>query len=481
MRSLQLQAALTAHIEAVSIHLHAEIADGAEVPFELEQQSGRRGARGPSLYCYRPLTAQFVEQRLPTLEQLPTYAEAARLLTDFDGLDRYLVSAGVDCPRGPGRARQRAAFGVLLSDVFDEQTDFQLRPERLDAALERLDRAALSATSELTLVGVLHGLTISSPELALTKGLTIAQPHALDGLPPGAVSPAEGSGAHLVVVLSVERDDTREAVAHGCEVLKDLLRALRLFGDGRVTLGMLAWARLGSGAWSPQPLGTGGRPHGMLIVSAEQEDELRAFCSLVSRRAPHGNELAWALRRFELGSERHSPYEALTDHLLALRALLEPEGSTSGLLSRRLAALCAMPEGRQDLIDRAGQALTLERSFVTGAAVEHAGAEALARDMADHLRALLRDVICGHLNPDLVGLADQLLLEPVPVPVPEAEPMPTLAPVLEQITVDEHSVLIEQAMLAEQAVHVEPEAAGGSVEEMLRDAGQSQEILDVFI
>ena len=44
----------------------------------------------------------------------------------------------------------------------------------------------------------------------------------------------------------------------------------------------------------------------MLVVTAEQEDELRAFCSLVSRRTPHANELAWAVRRFELGCERES-------------------------------------------------------------------------------------------------------------------------------------------------------------------------------
>ena len=88
-------------------------------------------------------------------------------------------------------------------------------------------------------------------------------------------------------------------------MLKDLLRALRLFGDGRVTLGALAWARVRRRrSWNPVALGAGGRPHGMLVVSTEQEDELRAFCNLVSRRAPHDNELAWALRRFELGCER---------------------------------------------------------------------------------------------------------------------------------------------------------------------------------
>jgi hypothetical protein len=64
--------------------------------------------------------------------------------------------------------------------------------------------------------------------------------------------------------------------------------------------------------------------------------------------------------------------------------------------------------------------------------------------MADHLRALLRDVICGHLDPDLVTLADQLLLEPV-------------ADTDEDVPADR------------------------SVEELLGDAGQSEEILDVFI
>jgi hypothetical protein len=471
MRSLQLQAALTEHIEAVAAHLRAEIVSGAEVPFELEQQSRRRGSAGPAFCCYRPLTDQFIEQRLPTLARLPTYAEAARMLAEFDGLERYLLSCGID--RGPssGHARVSAALHVLLSEVFAEQTDFQLQPERLHAALARLERAALSATSELTIVATLHGLTITSPELALARGLTIAQPHALDGLPAGAVAPAEDDGSHLVVVLAAEQHEHRQALEQGCEVLRDLQRALRLFGDGRVTLGVLAWVRVGSAAWNAVPLGSGGRPHGMLVVKVEQEDELRAFCNLVSRRAPHQNELAWALRRFELGCERDNPFEALTDHLLALRVLLEPEGSASELLSRRLAALCATPELRHELIERTGRALALERSFISGAAVEHAAAAALASDLADHLRALLRDVICGHLDPNLVGFADELLL----APVHEADAA---------LETDE-ALEVEGALevYAAPAADATLEAAPGheSVEQMLSDPSQAQEILDVFI
>ena len=77
------------------------------------------------------------------------------------------------------------------------------------------------------------------------------------------------------MVFSADDCDVEQALTRGRGVLKDLLRALRLFGDGRVTLGALAWARVGAGAWNPLALGAGGRPHGMLVVSAEQEDELR--------------------------------------------------------------------------------------------------------------------------------------------------------------------------------------------------------------
>jgi hypothetical protein len=411
MRSRQLETALTEFFGAAAAHLRAEVAAGAEVPFELGSQSGRRGHAATPLYTYRALTGQFISEREPALKRLPGHAEAAKLLERFGGLDRYLASVGGDAARAKGRTRVRAAIKALLEEVFDEQTDFELRPERLSATLERLEQSTLANASELTLVATLHGLTIASAELALTKGLRIAQRDALQGVPEAAVSAVDGEREenHLIVVYSAEPDDVREALLGGRAVLKDLLSALRLFGDGRVTLGALAWARVGAGGWSALALGAGGRPHGMLVVTVEQEDELRAFCNLVSRRAPRDNELAWALRRFELGCERESSYEALSDNLLALRALLEPEGSSSGLLPGRLAALCATPEQRVELTERILAATRLERSVIAGAAAHNAAGEALAEDVADHLRALLRDVVCGHLDADLAAIADELL------------------------------------------------------------------------
>src|SRR6516165_5466696 len=243
MRSRQLQAALTEFLDAAGGYLRGEVAAGAEVPFELGSRAARRGPRATPLYC-------------------------------------YLASVRMDASRTKGQARARDALTAILDDVFDEQSDFELRPERLRAALDRLERAELASPSDVTLVATLHGVMIASTELPLTKGLKIAQRDALEGVPEGAISAAgAGREKHLIVVYGAEEDDARAALLKGGEVLQDLLRSLRLFGDDRVCLGPLAWARVGAGPWTPMALGTGGRTRGMLIVSGEQEDELRAFCN----------------------------------------------------------------------------------------------------------------------------------------------------------------------------------------------------------
>jgi hypothetical protein len=461
MRSRQLETALAELLGEAAAYLHAEVAAGAEVPFELGARVGRRAQRSTPLYCFRALTGEFIAEREPALARLPGYAEAVKLLEGFDGLERYLVSIGGEVPRAKGRARARIAIRALLEDVFDEQTDFELNGERLRAALERLERSAVAGASRLTLVATLHGLTITTAELPITRGLTIAQQDALDGVPDAAVS-APGDGRkpdHVIVVHTAEDDAVAEALARGREVLLDLLRALRLFGDGRITLGALAWARVGAGAWSTLALGTSGRPRGMLVVTAEQEDELRAFCNLVSRRAPRDNELAWALRRYELGCERENAREALTDDLLALRALLEPEGSSSGLLAGRLAALCATPAQRAQLTERVARAVAVERAVIASSRTKRGEVQTLEEDLASHLRALLRDVICGHLTPDLAPLADELLQTP-DVKEPSAEEPGSDEPAAEEPGAEKprHGGLAAEGDPAE-----EPEGAGGEL------------------
>jgi hypothetical protein len=114
-----------------------------------------------------------------------------------------------------------------------------------------------------------------------------------------------------------------------------------------------------------------------------------------------------------MACERIAPFEALTDYLLALRALLEPEGPASGRLAQRLAVICARESERAELAERIAHAISLERAVIAGLAPGETDpsrpVDALVDELAEHLRALLRDVLCGHLDSDLCGVADELL------------------------------------------------------------------------
>ena len=123
--------------------------------------------------------------------------------------------------------------------------------------------------------------------------------------------------------------------------------------------------------------------------------------------------------------ERRDPFDSLSDWLLALRVLLEPEGPASGRLAQRLAAICALPDDRARLAERVAHAVSLERAVMRGIAPAGPGAEELCEELGDHLRALLRDVICGHLDADLVSVAEDLLDEAITDehPVLSAEPV----------------------------------------------------------
>ena len=474
MSSTSMQAALGAHLEAAATHLQGELADGAEVPFELERRGGRPGARRPALYCYRPLVGEFLREHAEHLERLPTHRPAEIALADFDGLDRYLLDHGVEPDEVTPRGRLREGLLVLMEDAFGEGGDFQLAPERVESALASLQASAGAMRSEVTVLARLRGLAIASPELALAEGLEIVREEALPGpLPDMGASFAAETGEPVFVVLACEAEDPRRAVHAARAVLAELLRALRLFGDGRIALDALGWVSTGGGAWRALQLPGGPARGGTLLLTPDQEDELRAFCNLASRRPIEGGRVDWALRRFELACERAGPLEALSDNLLALSALLEDAESPPGLLARRLAALCAAQEEAAELAARTEEAIALERSLRLGAAHPGAHGEELARELAEHLRALLRDVICGHLPERLGELADTIIAEALAPPPAPPEPS---------------RELFAAVMPAAGPDGPESSEGGGpepcaplSLEEIFSHAAESEEILDVFI
>lgn len=405
VHSSQHRRVLSDFIEQAALYLQGRIAAGGEIPFELASSGSRRG--GVALHSYRPLTGRFISEQWGALRSLDSYAPAAELLGATHGLERYLLSRGITRMPVTEARRSEAALRALLQEIFSEASDFELRPERVEGALHALQGSASTQAVAVSILATLHGIALGSAELALAKGLSLVRPEELEDIPE-QVHGHDGQPL-LVAIFTSELEDVQAALAQGTDVLSELLQALRLFGDGRIGMGRLAWSRVGAGSWSPLVLGGGGRPRGTLLITDEQQDELRAFCNLVSRRAPDGNELAWALDRFQMGCERDHEYQALSDYLQALRGLLEPEGPSSGLLAGRLAALCSTPDQRVWLTERIARTIALEREVIAGTATRNSPGEELVTALADHLRALLRDVICGHLDPDLALLADELL------------------------------------------------------------------------
>jgi hypothetical protein len=424
VRNARLHDALHAFAEEAAARLASDAAEGAEVPFEVVEQ---RRARRTSLYCYRPLTGAFIDERLSILGGLPTYVPAVHALAATTGVAAYLESRGDPVPRDP-RERAEDALRLFLAQVFEDSSDFVLTSERFEGAYGKLESVVCEGRTESVVVAPLLGVDLGSDELDMGEGLVLVRGEALPD------APVE---ADLFAVLSWEAAPGDAApVDHARVRLRRLLTALRLYDSGVPALGAAAWARTAGGPWQMVVLGSSGIPHGLVSIPPAQEDELRAFCSLIARRTPRAGELAWALRRFELGLERPSARDALTDHLLALRALLEPEGPSSGRLPGRLAALCAMPDERHALAERAAHAASLERAIVAGLAPDGDAVDALCGELGGHLRALLRDVLCGHLDSDLREVADHLLRSGEQVGVHGHEPVDVMDVALEQR--DEH-------------------------------------------
>jgi hypothetical protein len=410
VRHRPLYVALSAFATEAGYQLAADTAQGAEVPFEVVETRARR--RSTPLYCYRPIVDAFVRERAGMLAHLPSYPAAVRAVSALDGVGDYVRAHGETQVPVDGRERADLALCVFISRVFAEAGDFALNAAHLDRAYAELEAELFDGRAEVVVVAPVLGLRLASPEVHLADGLALVRGDEMEGAPPEAVWATGTDEPAVLACLTLTDDPGAPAPLTVARVrLARLVGALRLYSTAVVALGPGAWWRTGAGKWALAGLDGSGRPRETLLVAESDEDELRAFCSLVARRLPRSGELPWALRRFELGCERSAPFETLTDHLLGLRALLEPEGPGSARLAGRVAALCAGASQRVEITERIARAAALERSVITGLAPSPEAVQPLIEEISSYLRALLRDVLCGHLDADLVSVADDLLAE----------------------------------------------------------------------
>jgi hypothetical protein len=438
--------------------LEEELRAGAEIEFEVEEQPA--GSK-TVLYRYTPLTSKFIDARWDALRSLPSCPAASRALGT--GAALYLRLQGV-----PG-VDAEPALRELLDRLYEDATSFEFPEERFEKVYGDVERTLYEDSAAAVVLAPLPGLELEHGSVDLGEGMSLVGGKAIDA-PPDAVwsDPRERAGEPYVLVV-LERDIRTDMPLPTTEArirFRRLLTALRLFKSGAVSLGPFAWSRLDHGAWQPVQLGSAGHLRGEpWLLTAKEEPELRELIDLLVQARP-GGAVAWGLGRFEMGCDRQLDTEALSDYLLALRALLDGSDDTGrASLALRLAALCAEESDRRPLQRRVELAFALERFVIGGgsgdAYMDTIGSESpreLVLEVEDQLRALLRDVLCGFLDSDLKSAADDILLrsaEPFEV---EARDLRRARRFAQEEAEEESAVRSPQT--AEEATGHRPEATG---------------------
>jgi hypothetical protein len=427
VRNRALHDHLLAFAQPASERLTAALDEGAEIPFEVAENPGADSV----LYHYRPLSDHFVREQLAELRGVEGFGAALLALAKVEGLSGYLRAIGVSYVPAAERDRAETALREFLARVWQEVTGFEFDEGRFERAYRELESVVYEDTVVNTVLASLPGVRLTGGSWDLGSGITLSRGDECEAPPEAVWEGAVEREPNTLVLLTVEsapRDDPPLTMAR--LEFRKLLTTLRLFKSGAAALGSTAWWRVDDGPWQTAPLGQPGHHRfGDYWLEAGEREDLIDLFEVVSSRPMRGGPLPWSLSRFEMGCERPLSIEGLTDHLLVLRALLDGDEPSPVGMSLRLAALCGEPSERRRLQARVEQAFKLQRLVMRGDLeadyVEAIGSDSpdkIAREVEEHLRAILRDMICGYLEADVKRIADDLLLTDDPPPPAPPEP-----------------------------------------------------------
>src|SRR4051794_7567520 len=342
-------------LEAAALLLEDQ-RSGAELEFDVDEEPRRRG---PVLYRYRPRTERFIRERWDRLRELPCCPRAAETLGS--GASVYLRVRGL---RGE---QAEPALMAMLERLYEDATSFEFPEERFERVYEEVERTLYQGTVHTTVLAALPGLFLDTHRVELGDGVALVRGDSVDA-PPEAAWPegADEPATLCQLECDVELDDpvpVEEAWARFIE----LVEGLRLFKAGAVTLAEVGYRQAGEGRWTPLPMGGTGAARGEAwVLEAGEEGELVEFLRTI-REAPLGGAVSWALGRFLMGCSRPRSFEAHSDYLLALRALLDATNDTGrASMGLRLAALCAEEGERHGVQRRGGVGFAFGRGLVGG-------------------------------------------------------------------------------------------------------------------
>ncbi len=273
-----------------------------------------------------------------------------------------------------------------------------------------LDAEARDADQADVLIVPMVGLRMTLTRLQLPHGVRVLRADAIEAPIEAMRSEGMGRAAWEPQFLALaEQDGEPQGAAEAIRQLGELISVMRLFKGGGVGLGPYAFAPTGEGRWRRVATGAPATRPGGYELSEEEAGELAELASALEARPDPDGALAWAVGRFEMGCERETALEGLSDHLLALRAVLEGHGPVGATLPMRAAALIADESlDRIEAREQIERALELERSLMNGLPTDHR--RELASWTEEGVRRLLRDAALGELGTDISTAADETLI-----------------------------------------------------------------------
>jgi hypothetical protein len=380
------------------------VACGDPIPFDVGAEAGEESA----FYSYVPLTGRYVAERSDELRALPSFAAAREAAVEAGVAAPYLEGRGEMVPADPGERAERM-ITVFFISLWEGSSGFSLDRERLEDALSTLDAESRDADDADVLIVPIVGLRMSTPRLQLPSGVRVVRADSIEAPVEAMRSEGMGRAAWEPQFLAVAEQDPDGGSDQALQQLHELVSVMRLFKAGGVGLGPYAFAPTGSDTWRRLPTGAPATRPGGYRLSESETEELAEFARALESRPDPDGALTWAVGRFEIGCERESALDGLSDQLLALRAVLEGHGPVGASLPLRAAAMIG-DEGmdRIEARERVEETLELERALMNGRLVERA--IELATWAEDGVRRLLRQAALGELGNDLSATADETLI-----------------------------------------------------------------------
>jgi hypothetical protein len=355
------------------------------------------------------MTSEYVRQREDELRGLEAFGPARDAVAAAGIAPVYLEMRGEQVPSEPGE-RAAQMLVVFLARLWDGSTELSLDHERLRNALAVLEAETRGVEEADVLIAPLVGLRMPLPRLQLTHGVQIVRADAIEVPAEAKLSGGMGRAAWEPQFLAIaEQGEGSESADAALQQLRELISVMHLFKAGSIGLGPHAFAPTGEERWARLPTGAPSTRAGGYELNEQEAIELTEFAGTLEARPDPDGALAWAVGRFELGCGRDSALEGLSDHLLALRAVLDGQGPVGASLPMRASALIAdQTFDRIEAREQIEHALELERSLMNGA--PSTPGLALATWVEEGVRRILREAALGKLNGDLNTAADETLI-----------------------------------------------------------------------